>query len=113
MDRDEELDELEAELHTPYIEEPEELDEGAGQTCFLDGDRRCMPDCTAFNVYAEVQQGPERCVFLVYLANSAVDSHSLVALGKKIAGQYRMKAADEARVIMASSPIPDPFGGKT
>ena len=110
MDRDQELDDLEAELRTPFIERPDEVDAGVGQVCFLDKDRECLGDCTSFNTYAEVKQGPERCVLLVYASTVAVNTQELVQLGRKLTKQATTQAADEARAAIASQPIPDPFG---
>lgn len=111
-DRDEELDGLEAELRQPFIESPEEIEEGKGQTCWVDANRACMPDCTAFNVYTDMPQGPERCVLIVYTANSAVQTQELVQITKKAARQMKIKMEDDQRAALASSPIPDPYGGK-
>jgi hypothetical protein len=111
-ERDEDLDELQKELEQPFIEEPDELDEGAGQTCFINQDRMCRADCTAFNIYAQPAQGPERCIMLVYLAATATNTEALVQLGKGMKKRARVQADDEARAAVASAPIPDPFGGK-
>ena len=110
-DRDEELDALEEDLRQPYIAPPDEIKEGEGQICFLNADRPCLPDCTAFNIYAQPAQGPERCTFLLYAANLAVNTQELVQLGRKMTKQSQTQAADEARAAIASMPIPDPFGG--
>lgn len=112
IDREEDLDKLEEELGQPFVHEPEELDIGEGQTCFLNQDRRCMSDCTSYNLYADVPQGPERCVLLVYASHVAVNTKELVELTKKAAGLAKTKADDTARAQLANMPIPDPFGGK-
>ena len=109
-ERDQELDELQRELSQP-IEPPEEVGEGEGQTCFINQDRLCRPDCTAFNSYAELKQGPERCILLVYLSHTAANTTELVGLGTKLAKITKIRAADEARVAIAAQPVPDPFGG--
>jgi hypothetical protein len=110
--RDEELDELERELsQDPYIESPDEINEGEGQTCFLNQDRRCASDCTAYNVHADLAQGPDRCVILVYSAGVILDVRELVDLSRKAAGVAKRQADDEARVALVSTPIPNPFGG--
>ena len=111
-DRDQDLDDLEKELNQPFLHRPEEIDAGAGQVCFIDGDRECAGDCTAFNIYADPKQGPERCILLVYTANVAVNTQELVQLGRKIAQQATTSAADDLRAAIASAPVPDPFGGK-
>lgn len=111
-DRDEDLDLLEAELRQPYVESPEEIQEGKGQTCWLNMDRPCMPDCTAYNVYTDLPQGPERCTIIVYAANSAVMSQELVQITKKAATQLKIKMQDDQRVYMASGSIPNPYGEK-
>lgn len=111
-DREQDLDELEQELQTPFVHEPDEVEAGDGQSCFLNQDRRCMPDCTSYNVYADVPQGPERCVLLVYASHAAVNTKELVELTKKAAGIARTRADDDTRATMANQSIPDPFGGK-
>ena len=112
-ERDQELDELERDLAAePFIHRPDEIEEGKGQTCFLNENRMCEPDCTAFNVYADPQQGPERCILLVYLANSAVSTQELVQQSRLLLKQSRTQSADDARTALASAPVPDPFGGK-
>jgi hypothetical protein len=112
VDRDDDLDELQKELDQPYIHEPDEMEPGAGQTCFLNCDRLCRSDCTAYNVFADPAQGPERCILLVYVANSATNTAALVGFAKKMTQTAKVEAADKARAAMASAPIPDPFGGK-
>jgi len=109
-ERDQELDDLEEELRTPYIETPARVDEGSGQTCFLNQDRQCMPDCTSYNVHVDIPQGPERCILLVYAANCAVNTQELVQLSRKMVGQAKTQAADEARAAIAGAPIPNPYG---
>jgi hypothetical protein len=105
------MDALETELRQPYIERPEEIEEGKGQTCWLDQNRSCEPDCTAFNIFTDTPQGPERCVLVVYTANSAVQSQQLVQITKKAARILKIKAEDDQRASLAAAPIPDPFGG--
>lgn len=109
-ERDQELDNLEQELRQPYIESPEEIEEGMGQTCWLNMDRQCMPDCTAYNVFTDMPQGPERCVLIVYAANSAVQTQELVQITKKAASQLKIKMQDDQRAALAGAPVPDPYG---
>jgi hypothetical protein len=112
-ERDQELDELERDLVAePFIHRADEIEEGKGQTCFINQDRECQPDCTAFNIYADPQQGPERCILLVYMGNSAVNTQELVGASRLLIKQSKTQGADAARAALASAPVPDPFGGK-
>ncbi len=62
-EREAELRALEEELRRPYIEKPDEINTDLGGQCFLDRNRFCGPDCTAF----ADPQGPtaaDRCQLL-------------------------------------------------
>jgi len=63
--RDQELDTLMRDLRRddPFIEKPDEMAVDIGGGCFLDRERVCGPDCTAFtDVHAPT--AAERCVVL-------------------------------------------------
>jgi len=71
-DRDAELDEIQRDLNTPFIERPEHLDVGNGALCWLDGARRCGADCVAFDPEEGLDKNgqeidsPAKCRVLVY-----------------------------------------------
>lgn len=64
-DRDNDLDRLMRELRRedPYIEKPDEVAVDVGGACFLDRDRVCGPDCTAFTD-PKAPTAIERCIVL-------------------------------------------------
>ncbi len=62
--RDEEYDRTVKELRgTPFIEEPKELDVDVGGACFINHERLCRPDCTAFGD-PNAPTAAERCMIL-------------------------------------------------
>jgi len=63
--RDTDLERLMRDLRRedPYIHEPDEKDVDIGGACFLNRDRVCGPDCTAF-VSPEAPTAAERCILL-------------------------------------------------
>lgn len=63
--RDTELDAVMRALqrNEPYLHEPDEKNVDVGGACFLNRDRVCGPDCTAF-VSPDAPTAVERCVLL-------------------------------------------------
>lgn len=63
--RDTELESVIKDLRReePYIEKPDEINVDLGAACFLNGNRVCGPDCSAFtDPHAPTAQ--ERCLIL-------------------------------------------------
>lgn len=67
--REQELDDLERELGTPYIHKPDDLEIGTSSLCWMDKDRVCDATCAAYNVSelgpnGEIAQGSQKCMIL-------------------------------------------------
>lgn len=76
-EREAELDDLNKDLEAPYIHAPDEKAIGDGTLCFLDKERVCDADCTAFNweLPPGQRQAPNQCMILYHLG--AVSSGSI------------------------------------
>lgn len=61
--RENELDEVTQGQDRPYIHKPDKVDVDLGGLCFLDRNRVCGPDCTAF-VDPAAPTAIERCLLL-------------------------------------------------
>lgn len=104
-ERDKELDELEKELRDdPFIAKPDEIKVGDGSICFLDKERMCGGECTAFNWQADPRQSPNQCLILAY--GGQVASGALVEVAR--ARQERRAQEDEQRRKAASAEVPKP-----
>lgn len=81
--RDEEYDATMRELQgTPYIEEPTELDVDVGGACFINHERLCRPDCTAFGD-ADAPTAAERCMILQGMNTGLEALKSIASLLKR------------------------------
>lgn len=113
--RDEELDALEKELRTPYIETPDRMAAADGSMCWLDGDRRCGPDCMAFNTVGvgveddAVIQGHTQCVVLATMSSQNAGLISLIASNRAVVTELQ----DKRRIEQLSGAVPSPFGRKS
>lgn len=93
-DRDLDLDKIfaEADKKGPALQIAD------GTMCWLDADRQCGPDCTAFNAHGvgvpkdELVQGAMQCTVLALLAKSADTSAALVISSRK-----RVQQVQDAR----------------
>lgn len=108
-DRDNELNKLERELTeepkgTPYLEEPDEKNIADGSMCWLNVERMCGPECTAFNWELErhQRQGPNQCTVLYYAGQIGSAGFRLVQLNKK----QRQVQEDKQRADAASQEVP-------
>jgi hypothetical protein len=82
----------------PYVERPDELKVDVGGACFMDRNRMCGPDCTAFTDPA-APTAQERCTLLTGASAGLELLQELVQL-------LRRPAARGAPDIRP----PDPFG---
>jgi hypothetical protein len=106
-ERDRELNELMGELKKPmpYIEEPDEKNVDIGGACFLDQQRVCGPDCTAFtDPYAPT--AAERCTILTSMNTGLELLQDLVQL-------RRPAPRPAAPSIPPPDPMPRHQGGRT
>ena len=102
-DRDAELDGLNEELEDgpKHIHQPDDMDIGDGTMCFLNVERKCGADCTAFNW--EIERGrrtaPNQCVILYHLGalgSGAIGHiHSLNLKKREQQDRERKAAADQ------------------
>lgn len=110
-DRDAELDEIENDLKTPFIERPPHLDNGPGALCWLDGARRCGADCVAFNPEEGLDErgqevdSPSKCRVLGHMEKHAEAAFLVASIAKKNARR------DEDRERTEGIPTP-PVGGR-
>ena len=100
--RDQELDNVMRELRRddPYIEKPDEMRVDIGGGCFLDRERVCGPDCTAFTD-EHAPTAAERCTVLTGI-NTGVE-----LLGELI---KLRRPARPPPPSPPSIPPPDPMG---
>jgi len=113
--RDEDLDQIEKELGdleygsrrgAPYVHKPDELDANEGMFCWISSERRCGPDCVAFNTdeideHGNYLQGPQKCLPLVYLGQQG----SAALLKIRMHSKERATLEDQKRAqAMAVSP---------
>lgn len=104
MSRDKELDALERELHTPFIEKPDEIHVGHGMLCWKDRARSCGPDCVAYNPEG-ADDGANQCVLLVYKGQQAS-----LALAQTAIFQAQLRGGTKAPI--PNPPPPDPMPRK-
>lgn len=113
--RDDELDALEKELRAPFIETPDRLEAADGSMCWLDGDRRCGPDCMAFNALGvgvepdAVIQGHLQCVVLATMSSQNAGLVGLIASNRAVVAELQ----DKRRLEQLSGAVPSPFGRKS
>lgn len=124
--RDEELDDLEAELAnkeqveaktirgTPFIERPDTLPVSDGSLCWRDGARYCGADCVAFNTeeldeHGAPAQGPNKCLVLLYAGQQASAALSTLVVNRKAV----QAAQDSERIAMSGGPPKIPGIGGT
>jgi len=110
--RDQELEELQADLNRPYIheEEPSEREAKNGEVCWHNANRICAPDCLAYNRLIPMAAGADRCLMLSAVATIADAALEFVQLRKKDDARASKKQQDQARSQAASVQPPDPRG---
>lgn len=72
----------------PYIEEPDEIQTKEGDACWIRQERVCGPDCIAYNLESEDEdgspiQGPTQCTMIVLLGQLSSAAGALVQLKKQ------------------------------
>lgn len=93
-DRDAEYNKLMHELKdTPFIEKPDRIDVDVGGACFLNQDRVCGPDCTAFGD-AEAPTAAERCTILSGMNTGLELLQDLIQLSKRSSARPTLGARD-------------------
>ncbi len=80
--RDHDIDNLLDELKRPYIEKPDEVQTDVGGACFLNRQRVCGPDCTAF-IEPQAPTAVERCALLSTATTAVELLGELVQLSRK------------------------------
>ncbi len=108
-DRDRDLDNLNKDLDeepkgTPYLHEPDEKAISDGSMCWLNVERMCGPDCTAFNweIDTHNRQGPNQCTLLYYAGQLGLAGHKLIQLTKK----QKQSQEDRQRAEAAGGEVP-------
>ncbi len=113
--RDEELEKADKEIRdalsgkpTPAIDQGENAFIGDGTSCFLNMDRKCEPDCRAFNPTMN-GESPDSCTIIAGVTDIAKNLEQLLAVG----GLLKKVNQDRVREKANQEQPPSPTGRKS